>query len=304
MHRIISLIASSTETICELGFQDQLVGRSHECDYPASVLQLPQCSEPKFDTKGTSLEIDQRVIATLENALSVYRVYSDKLEELQPTVIVTQDHCEVCAVSLKDVENAACEVLSSNPGIISLAPNSLEDLKTGFQQIANALDKPEAGEALVSRFESRLDVIHQKLEIVDHRPSVVCVEWIAPLMAAGNWVPEIVDIAKGNDLLGIPKAHTPRLPFEKLLKANPEKIIVMPCGWGIEKSKEELLADFERNPWHELDAVKDGEVYLTDGNQYFNRPGPRIADSAEILAEILHPTLFPPKQQNTAWQKL
>ncbi|MBL4576189.1 MAG: hypothetical protein JKY51_08860, partial [Opitutaceae bacterium] len=155
-HRIISLIASSTETLCALGFRDSLVGRSHECDYPASVTSLPKCSEPKFDTCGTSKEIDTRVLNTLKEALSVYRIDIDLLEKLQPTLIVTQDHCEVCAVSLKDVQSAVCQVLSSEPKIVSLSPNSLKDLLDGIQEIAAALEAPETGGKLIAEMERRM----------------------------------------------------------------------------------------------------------------------------------------------------
>ncbi len=302
-NRIVSLIASSTETICALGFQDQLVGRSHECDYTVSVKQLPKCSEPKFDIEGNSREIDQRVLNTLENALSVYHVHADVLEELQPTVIVTQDHCEVCAVSLKDVENAACEILSSRPKIVSLAPNSLADLQKGFLEIANALGAPETGQTLVDEMNRKMKAVQDAAAKAANRPSVVCVEWIDPLMAAGNWVPELVAMANGNDLLGIPKAHTPRLEIKELVDADPDKIVVMPCGWDIEKSRQEIAEALRSEAWANLTAVKSGELYLTDGNQYFNRPGPRVADSLEILAEILHPELCSFGHEGTGWAR-
>ena len=302
-NRIISLIASSTETVCALGFEEDLVGRSHECDYPPFVHNLPPCSEPKFDIEGTSEDIDQRVLDTLQNALSVYRVHADVLEELQPTHIITQDHCEVCAVSLKDVEEATCQLVSSKPSIVSLAPNALDDIYAGIQEIATALGDIEAGQSLVSQMKDRLSAVEESVSNAQEVPSVVCVEWINPLMAAGNWVPELVQIAKGNDLLGITKAHTPRIPLSKLVEADPDKIIVMPCGWDIEKSRSEMERALADPDWQALRAVRSGELYLTDGNQYFNRPGPRLVESAEILAEILHPELASFGHEGSGWVK-
>ncbi len=302
-HRIISLIASSTETLCALGFQNNIVGRSHECDYPPSILSLPPCSEAKFNTSGTSKGIDERVINTLKEALSVYRVDVDLLEKLQPTLIVTQDHCEVCAVSLKDVEAAARQVLTTKPKIISLAPNSLNDLIQGIQEIANALRAPEKGETLIGKMNHRMDTVKESVQQAQSKPSVVCVEWIDPLMAAGNWVPELVEMAGGTDLLGIPKAHTPRLPIEKLVEADPDMIISMPCGWDIAKTRQEMNTALQTDTWQSLRAVKNGHLYLTDGNQYFNRPGPRVVDSLEILAEILHPNLCSYGYEGKGWER-
>src|ERR1051325_1607207 len=200
--RIISLIASATEIVCALGFTDQLVGRSHECDYPPSVKLLPQCTSPKFNVEGTSYEIDSRVKAIVQDALSVYRVDSRMLETLQPTHIITQSQCEVCAVSLKDVEQAVCEITSSRPAIVSLEPNSLADIWNDIQKVADALGASGRGEELVDNLQSRMDEIAQRTHWLQSNPTVAYVEWIDPLMAGGNWMPELVTMAGGVNLFG------------------------------------------------------------------------------------------------------
>lgn len=301
--RIVSLIASSTETLCALGFADQLVGRSHECDFPPSIQSLTVCSEAKFDLQGNSLEIDQRVHETLQSAISVYRVFPDELERLKPTHIITQDQCEVCSVSFKDVERATKALISSSPEIVSLAPNSLEDIYQGIMEMANSLDAQVRGTSLVSRMRERLVDIERNTGDITTRPSVVCVEWIDPFMAAGNWVPNLVQIAGGNDLLGIENVHTPKIALSKLVEADPDKLAIMPCGWGIEKNTAEMLEALQQTEWQSLRAVESGELYITDGNHYFNRPGPRVVESAEILAEIFHPERFNFGHEGSGWVK-
>jgi len=301
--RIVSLIASSTETLCALGFADQLVGRSHECDFPPSIQSLTVCSEAKFDLQGNSLEIDQRVHETLQSAISVYRVFPDELERLKPTHIITQDQCEVCSVSFKDVERATKALISSSPEIVSLAPNSLEDIYQGIMEMANSLDAQVRGTSLVSRMRERLVDIERNTADITTRPSVVCVEWIDPFMAAGNWVPNLVQIAGGNDLLGIENVHTPKIALSKLVEADPDKLVIMPCGWGIEKNTAEMLEALQQTEWQSLRAVESGELYITDGNHYFNRPGPRVVESAEILAEIFHPERFNFGHEGSGWVK-
>ncbi|MGH9855817.1 MAG: ABC transporter substrate-binding protein, partial [Blastocatellia bacterium] len=215
--RIISLIASATEIVCALGFEQQMVGRSHECDFPASVKSLPVCTSPKFEVEGLSYEIDQRVKAILQEALSVYRVDADLLERLQPTHIVTQSQCEVCAVSLKDVEQAVCQFTSSQPVIVSLEPNALADVWTDIRRVAKTLGAPERGDQLVKSLQRRMNEIAAKARTASSRPTVACVEWIDPLMAAGNWAPELVEMAGGVNLFGEAGKHSPWMTWEELV---------------------------------------------------------------------------------------
>lgn len=287
--RVVSLLSSATEIVYGLGCEDLLVGRSHECDYPPSVLRLPQCSRPRIDITGSSRDIDERVKSSASQGLSLYDVDADRLRDLQPDVILTQTQCEVCAVSLKDVEAAVCGVLQSPARIVSLHPNLLADVWRDIRLIAGELGVPERREELIARLQSRLDRLRLQTRSLAHHPRVACLEWLDPLMAAGNWVPELVEIAGGINTLGKAGEHSPWMDWDDLLAARPDVIVAIPCGWDIRKAAEELAPLTHHPAWPTLPAVQSGRVYITDGNQYFNRPGPRLVESAEILAEMFHP---------------
>jgi iron complex transport system substrate-binding protein len=301
--RVVSLIASATEIVCALGCESRLVGRSHECDYPLAVKKLPACTEPKFDTDGTSYEIDQHVKGILEKALSVYRVNAEKLKRLRPDVIVTQSQCEVCAVSLKDVEQAVCEWLDSRPRIVSLEPNSLGDVWADIGRVAQALGLPDKGMDLVRRLEKRASVIAARTHAMRSRPTVACLEWIEPLMATGNWMPELVEMAGGRNLFGNAGRHSPWMTWEQLQEKDPDVIIVLPCGFDIQRTRRDMPALTVHAGWSKLNAVRNRRVYVADGNQYFNRPGPRLVESLEILAEILHPGIFRFGHEKNGWER-
>ena len=300
--RVLSLIASSTEIIHSLGCGDKLIGRSHECDYPPSVVDLPYCTEPRFNVAGSSVEIDNRVKSILQEALSVYRIDEQKLIELNPDLIVTQSQCDVCAVSLSDVEDAVSTILDNKPHILSLEPNKLSDIWDDIQKVATALDVKGKGDALVSAMRERINTLTRMVDNL-RRKSVACIEWLEPLMAAGNWIPELVEIAGGENMFGIKGQHSPWMEFEDLIDKDPDIIIIMPCGYDIKKSKEEMEPLKNLPHWIKLKAVKDGEVYLTDGNQYFNRPGPRLVESLEILIEIIHLGKFDFGHKDIGWAK-
>ena len=302
--RIISLIASATEIVCALGFESQMVGRSHECDFPASVKRLPVCTSPKFEVEGLSYEIDERVKAILQEALSVYRVDADLLERLRPTHIITQSQCEVCAVSLRDVEEAVCQFTSSRPVVVSLEPNALADVWADIRRVAAALNAPERGEELVARLRRRMGEIEEKARTAQSRPTVACVEWIDPLMAAGNWSPELVEMAGGVNLFGEVGKHSPWMNWEALVAADPDVIFISPCGFDIARTMEETHLLTGKPEWRKLKAAKEDRVFVADGNQYFNRPGPRLVESLEILAELLHPELFNFGHEGKGWVRL
>lgn len=302
--RIISLLPSSTEIVCALGCEDRLVGRSHECDYPESVKRLPVCTEPKFNPLGTGPEIDQRVKAIVQEGLSVYRVHAEALKQLQPEVIITQSQCEVCAVSLRDVEDAVCEWVGSRPQIVCLEPNALSDVWTDMRRVAEALGVPERGTELITRLERRMAAVAERARGLLERPTVACIEWIEPLMAAGNWMPELVAMAGGVNLFGEAGKHSPWMAWEQLVQKDPEVILVQPCGFDIKRSREEMSAMVRKPEWSQLRAMRSRRVYLADGNQYFNRPGPRLVESLEILAEVLHPAVFHFGHDRTGWQPL
>lgn len=304
IRRIGSLIPSSTEIVCALGMEDLLVTRSHECDFPDSVRRLPVCTEPKFNPEGSSYEIDQRVKAILHQALSVYRVHGDVLKELQPEVIITQAQCEVCAVSLREVEEVVGQWLGARPRIISLEPGMLSDVWAGIVQVAEALGVPERGTELVKNLKQRVFAIAAIARTLPPGPTVACIEWIDPLMAAGNWMPELVEMAGGVNLFGEAGKHSAWMTWEEVVQRDPNVIVVLPCGFDIKRTREEMPALTRRPEWSCLQAVRGRRVYLTDGNQYFNRPGPRLVESLEILAEILHPEAFRFRHEGSGWEHL
>jgi len=302
--RVVSLIASSTEIVCALGAGDLLVGRSHECDHPRAVVEpLPVLTAPKFAVDGSSARIDQRVKEVLLSSLSVYKVDVDALEAVRPDVIITQAQCEVCAVSLKDVEAAVCQMVSTRPAIVSLEPNGLEDLFTDIQKVAAALRREEAGRALVASLRARIEAIAARARTAPTRPTVACVEWIEPLMAAGNWMPTLVELAGGVNLFGEANRHSPWMTWDDLVARDPEVIVVLPCGFDIPRTLTEMHLLADRPEWARLRAVRDGRVVVADGNQYFNRPGPRLVESLEILGEVLHPELFAFGHEGSGWQR-
>jgi iron complex transport system substrate-binding protein len=302
--RVASMLASATEIVAALGFRDALIARSHECDFPVDVGALPCCTEPKIDLHGTSRDIDDRVKAIVQEGLSVYRVDGDALKALRPDVIVTQSQCEVCAVSENDLRAAVCDWLDATPNIVTLKPDALADIWTDIQNVADALGAPARGRTLVASTKGRMAAVESSTRSLRERPSVACIEWIDPLMAGGNWMPELVAMAGGTNLFGTAGKHSPWMTWDDLRRADPEVIVVMPCGFDIDRTRREMAALTDRTDWPQLRAVRTGRVYLTDGNQYFNRPGPRIAESLEILVEILHPQGFDFGHHGRGWVEL
>ena len=303
MTRIVSLLASATEIVHALGMGPYQVGRSHECDFPPRVESLPVCTRPKFSVEGTSRDIDTAVKDVLREAVSVYEVLEEMLEQLQPTHIITQSQCEVCAVNLKDVQAAVSRRLTCNPEIVSLEPFFLRDVWTDIQTVAESLGAGTQGDGLVSELQSRIHSVSCSVEAIQTRPRVACIEWFEPLMLAGNWMPELAEIAGGVNLISKAGKHSGSIDWEQLVESNPDILVLLPCGWDLRKITEEVYWLTDRPGWNSLAAVQNGHVYVTDGNQYFNRPGPRLAESAEILAQILHPEAFAPTFEGMAWQR-
>jgi len=299
MLRIVSLIASSTEIVHALGLGRYMVGRSHECDYPLEVKKLPICTEPRFSTAGSSREIHRDVRNIVEKALSVYQVNSEKLANLKPTHIITQTQCEVCAVSLRDVEAALCQLISSRPKIISLQPNSLKDIWNDIKTVGIALGAEREAHHLVMCLHEQMAEIAGKVRH-SWRPTVAFVDWIEPLIVAGNWIPELIEMAGGKDVFACAQASV-RTSWLELLRKDPNIVIVSPCGFDMPRGLSELTAFFQSTGKSCRKAVCSKKVFVVDGNQYMNRPGPRILESLEILAEILHPTLFHFGHYGSSW---
>ncbi|MBI4373226.1 MAG: cobalamin-binding protein [Candidatus Omnitrophica bacterium] len=315
--RIVSLIPSATEIICALGGRSRLVGRSHECDYPESVSELPICTEPKFNPEGNSAEIHQAIQAfykgnssrvltqanPLEEALSVYRVRTEVLKELRPDLIVTQSQCDVCAVSLKDVEQAVRELVVSQPQIVSLQPDRLSDIYGDISRVADVLGVKERALELNGKLKKRVASIQENVRLIPKKPRVIVLEWIEPLMAAGNWIPELLEFAGAHNLIGETGKHSPWMNWEELCTKNPEAIVISPCGFSIKRTEEDMHFLTQKPEWKKLSAVRSRNVFIVDGNQYFNRPGPRLVDSLEILAEIFHPAVFHFGYERKGWKR-
>ena len=280
------------------------MGRSHECDFPASIQNLPVCTSAKVDSNTSSQAIDNEVKSLLGSSLSIYDIDEGRLRELRPDIVLTQAQCEVCAVSVAEVEAALSNWTEGNPRVVSVAPRRLSEVWDSMLEIAAALDAEAEGRALVKRLKLRTVDIIEKTCMAKRRPSVACIEWIEPLMAAGNWIPDLVDLAGGESLFGESGQHSPWLNWEAVREHDPEIIIVMPCGFDIARTLREMPALAGNPDWEKLRAVKSGRVYVVDGNSYFNRPGPRLVESLEILAEIIYPALFKARHADTGWEQL
>lgn len=289
--RVVSLIASSTETVCALGAAHLLVGRSHECDYPPQVRALPCCSRARVDGDNESGQIDRDVRTLISQALSLYHIDPDVLHALRPDLIITQDHCRVCAVSLDDVNRALCELLNVSsverpPLVLSLHPATLVDVLNDIERIAFAIGYAEAGKALVTQLRSELKALrtrhHQALP-----PTVLCLEWLDPLLSSGSWLPALVECAGARCAHGQEGASPPRLDDLEIAALDPDVIVITPCGFDLARTRAEVhrLALPER--WSEIRAVREGRLFIADGNRFFNRPGPGVLRSAQLLAEMI-----------------
>ena len=283
--RVVSLIASATEITSALGPRAALVGRSHECDTPENVLSLPALTKTKFDTGLPSRVIDTAVKSLVRDGLSVYQVDGMQLRALAPDVILTQDQCEVCAASLKDVEAAVCNWIGQPVRIVSLHPNCLADIWKDIRAVGKALNCEDRAAALISDAQTRISFI--STTTATERPRVLCVEWIEPLMAAGHWISELVNAAGGKPLLARSGGPSPYISIDQIAAADPDVIAVAPCGFDVDRNGREM-AVLDNNPaWRSLRAVRQGRVAVADGNHYFNRPSPAVADTVDILKDIL-----------------
>ena len=300
--KIVTLIPSATEIVTFLGKKESIIGRSHECDYPKDLNKIIKLTEPKINVEGSSGEIHKQIGVILQKSLSVYKVHVEDLKNLNPDFIVTQAHCEVCAVSFAEVENIAKEHLGKNTKIISLQPNTLQEVFDDIKRVAKSLNiDNDHNNRLINNLKTRKKNIKKKSEKLK-KPKVLCVEWIDPLMAAGNWIPEMVDIAGGEDILGKIGTDSHWIKFEDIQNQDPDFIVFIPCGFDLKKTNYEVKKLLNENDsWRKLKAFENKNFYVTDGNQYFNRPGPRLIDSIEILAEIFHSRYFNFGHKKKGW---
>lgn len=299
--RIVSLLPSATEIVAALGAADQIVGISHECDFPASVAGRPVLTSSKINVDQLSAEVDRDVRRVLSDALTVYDVDSAGLAEARPDVVVTQDLCDVCAVSVKDVERALAEIAGSGTALVSLKPTRLDDDRASgahgvfgdVERVGAAIGRAEEGRQVAQGLRDRCAALRRRAEAVPGpRPKVLTIEWFDPVMVGGTWMPELVEIAGGEALVTSPGDHAPTLGNDALRELRPDVVLVKPCGFELERTWREvdaLRALIGSMPWP---AVASGRVHVADGNAFFNRPGPRLVESAEILAAITHPGAF------------
>ncbi len=300
--RIVSLLASGTEVVCALGAGDALVGRSHECDHPVWVSRLPQLSRPTFDVGGTSGQIDRLVRERLRAGAPLYEVDHAALAALAPDVVITQVHCDVCAVGPDDVTGPACPRPPAGARTVAMRAGSLDGILEDFAAVAQAIERTEAGAELVAALRAGCTAWGEATRALPRR-RVVCLEWIDPVFAMSNWGPELVALAGGEDLLGTPGVHSRASPWEAVRAADPEVLVVAPCGFSLARALGEMPTLEAQPGWRDLRAVRSGEVFVADGNRYFNRSGPGAFETIGLLAEMFHPARFPPEHEGSAWRR-
>jgi len=294
--RIVSLLASATEILYGLGLADQTVAVSHECDYPPACRDKPQVTLSKIDSAVSSLHIDNQVQARVATRESLYAVDESKLIALQPDMIVTQDQCDVCAVSLDQVRQlvASADALSET-SIVALNPQSLADVFADIRRLAKLTNTEQAAEDWLGDLQARVTTIRAKTDplAATERPRVICIEWIEPLMIAGNWTPELLSWAGGVAGLATEGEHSQYHDWSEVLDFDPEVIIVAPCGFDLRRSQSEAEALKQLRNWHNITAQRQDRVFVLDGNAYLNRSGPRLVETLEILASVIQPQFFP-----------
>ncbi len=298
---MVSLLASATEIVCALGMGECLVARSHECDWPEWVRRLPTVSAPAFDVTGTSLEIDREVRRRVEAGEPLYRIDAAEIDALGAEILFAQEHCEVCAVTPGDVARSGCSTPEAQ--VMALTAGTLEGIFDGMTRVAAALGVPERGQVLVRAERTRLQRVSERCAGCQ-APTVVVLEWTDPVFAMGNWGPELVEAANGQLLLGRKGEHSQAIPWEQVLEADPEVLIIAPCGYDLERAQRELPVLTAHSGWSELRAVRSRRVAFADGNRYFNRSGMTVVETAEILAEMLHGVVTEKPTEGVHWRWL
>ncbi|HZG50594.1 MAG TPA: cobalamin-binding protein [Pyrinomonadaceae bacterium] len=290
--RIVSLLPSATEIVCALGLEDALVGVTHECDYPAAVTGLPQLTASRIShLTMTSAEIDHAVRSQLDGHGSIYDLDEERLRALRPDLVITQELCDVCAVSYKQVEQAA-RLFERDVRVVSLEPNTIADIFSNIRTVGGLTGREAEAEQVVAELATRLDALALVLSEVETRPRTFVLEWLEPPYAPGHWVPEQIALAGGDHAFGHAGQPSTTTTAEAIRAYAPEVIVLAPCGYYKEDTLRALESARFPAGWHELPAVARGEVWAVDATAYFSRPGPRVVGGAEILARIIHPELF------------
>jgi iron complex transport system substrate-binding protein len=298
--RIVSLLASGTEIVCGLGAGHALVGRSHECDNPDWVRKLPACTRPAFDIEVSSKEIDAAVRRRLKEGEPLYHIHGELIRQLEPDLLITQEHCDVCAVTPRDVARTGCESLAHQ--VLALGAGTIRGIYDGIFTVGKAINRTSAAHALVANIQQWID---QTYQVVWQKsaPTVVILEWTDPIFPTGNWGPELVEAANGKLLLGGKGEHSRAISWAHIREADPDYLIVAPCGYNLSRSVREVPVLEALPGWFELTAVEKGRVAFADGNKFFNRSGPTIAETVEIIAEILHGPQRRTRWEGSAWQR-
>ena len=290
--RICTFLPSATEIVYMLGLGDSLHGVSHECDFPSDALDKPKVVRSRFDPDTLSgSEIDKLVSEMMIRGENIYEVDVDTLTEACPELVITQQLCEVCAVSFEDVQKAV-QRLDSPPEVLSLDPHGIDDVLTDIIRIGVHTGKDSPAHHAVFNLRARIDLVRRAVAIAETTPTVACVEWLDPVIAAGHWIPEMVEIAGGKDALVSPGSPSPRLEMKTLTDADPDVLILMPCGMNVAQARAEFDALTSLDEWREMSAFRNGRVYVVDSGALFSRSGPRLVDGLEIMARIIHPDLF------------
>lgn len=291
--KIVSLLPSATEIVCALGLEENLLGITHECDFPASVSGKPFLTASRISHETmTSAEIDHAVRSQLDGHGSIYDLNENLLRELNPDLIITQELCDVCAVSYKTVEKAA-RIFAADAQVISLEPNTIADIFDNIRLIGELTNTSEKAEKVVEKLQNRLDKIQdQTPKTQDLKPKVFMLEWLEPPFSPGHWVPEQVEIAGGIPLLGAAGQKSVTTTYEAIYESKPDVIVMIPCGYYTSDILRQLENTYFPSNWREIPAVENGEIWALDATSYFSRPAPRVVDGAEILAKIFHPEIF------------
>ena len=301
--KIVSLLPSATELVCGLGLRDQLVGVSHECDYPVSVVGLPILTSSRIPEGLSSSEIDRLVTDQLKNDEALYDLVMEPLVELQPDLIVTQALCDVCAVAGNDVAKAIGS-LPGDPQVINLEPICLDDVLETVTLLAEAAQCVEQGQRYRAELQSRIDTVSERSTPLTDKPRVALLDWLEPLFDGGHWTPEIIALAGGIPVFGDKRQPSQRREWHELVDAAPDIIFIALCGFNVERSLQDVEAFLKTEGFIELHRRTGTQVYLVDGNAYFSRPGPRLVDALEIMANALHPDIHPlPEGMDAAFKQ-
>ncbi len=292
--RIVSLLPAATEILCALGLEEEIVGTTHECDYPPSLQNLPRVTRTLIPPDASSLEIDALVRERLKTQAALYSLDMEVLERLRPDLLVTQALCDVCAVAEAEVQEASCR-LPGHPRVLNLEPMSLSDVFETLRQVGVATGREAKADEVVEALEHRVEAVRVRTAAItpQDRPRVAFLEWIDPPFSAGHWNPALIEMAGGEDIFGTSGLPSRTLLWDEIVRAQPDVLFLSCCGFTPERTLQEMPLLEKQPGWASLPCVRNGRVIVSDGNAYFSRPGPRLVDSLEILAHALHPTVHP-----------